>query len=143
MDRTLNVCVFRGVSTVPVYIADQLGIFERLGLDVTITATRSSDELMEGLIDGTFDIVHANPDNYIAWRDRTGAPIIACVGGSIGPIRLVGAHHISDVSQLEGQTIAVDSPRSGWVPILRRILDGAGLATDDYQLEPFGATRFV
>lgn len=143
MVAKLALCVFRGVATMPVYLAEDLGIFEQAGLDVAITPTRSSDELMEGLIGGSFQIVHANPDNFIAWRDRTHAPVVAWVGGSIGPIRLVGSRGLEHPSQLRGRIIAVDSPKSGWVPILRRILKEAGLTDDDYRLEPVGATRYV
>lgn len=116
-------------------------MFARQGLDVSISFTRSSDELMSGLLDGRFDAVHAAPDNFVAWRDRTGKEIVAWMGGSSGPISLVVRPEINTVQALRGARIAVDAPTSGWAPILIRLLKGAGLSRDDCELAPAGATK--
>ena len=65
---TLEVCMFGGASSLPILAAAELGIFEAAGLDVNIHLTRGSAELMEGLLDGTYDIVRwpttENPIEY-------------------------------------------------------------------------------
>lgn len=142
-DAKLHVCLFLGVAAVPQLIARRLGLFAAQGLDVEIVPTRSSDELMEGLLVGSFDVVHANPDNFIAWSDRTGIAISAWVGGAIGPLKLVADPAVTSIEELRGRTIAVDAVTSGWVPILRRILQAGGLGPEDYELRPCGTTRYM
>src|SRR5690606_31077546 len=125
----------------PMMIAEHLGIFEANGLRVESVTTRSSDELMRGLLDGQFDIVHAAPDNFIAWRDRTDAEVVAWVGGSSGPIQLVAQPTVREVSDLAGQAIAVDAVASGFVSVLRKILRAGGLDDDDVRLVELGSTN--
>lgn len=137
----LRVCTFAGASSLPLFVADDLGLFRAAGLDVELVATRSSDELMRGLLDGRFQIVHAAPDNYVTWRDRTEAPIVAWIGGTSGPIALTAAADVATVADLRGREIAVDAVASGFVSVLRKILRQAGLADDEVALVPLGATN--
>ena len=138
---SLRVCTFAGASSLPLFVALERGLFEASGLDVELVATRSSDELMGGLVDRRFEIVHAAPDNFIAWRDRTGAPIVAWIGGTSGPISLVAGPDVAAVSDLRGREIAVDAVASGFVSVLRTILRRAGLTETDVALVPIGATN--
>jgi len=141
-DRTaLRVCTFAGASSLPLFVAAEQGMFEASGLDVELVATRSSDELMTGLLEGRFDVVHAAPDNYVTWRDRTDAPIVAWIGGTSGPISLVAAPDVASVGDLRGREIAVDAVESGFVSVLRKILRQGGLGEDDVALVPVGATN--
>jgi len=141
-DRSsLRVCTFAGASSLPLFVAIEHGQFEAVALDVELVATRSSDELMTGLVEGRFEIVHAAPDNFISWRDRTRAPIVAWIGGTSGPISLVGAPQVDTVDDLRGREIAVDAVASGFVSVLRKILRQAGLGPDDVTLVPIGATN--
>jgi ABC-type nitrate/sulfonate/bicarbonate transport system substrate-binding protein len=137
----LRVCTFAGASSLPLFVAIEHGLFEAAGLDVELVATRSSDELMRGLLDERFEIVHAAPDNYVTWRDHTGAPIVAWIGGTSGPVSLVAAGDIATVGELRGREIAVDAVASGFVSVLRKILREAGLAADDLTMVPVGATN--
>ena len=141
-DRTaLRVCTFAGASSLPLFVAAEFGMFDAAGLDVELVATRSSDELMTGLLEGGFEIVHAAPDNYVTWRDRTDAPIVAWIGGTSGPISLVAAPDVTSVGDLRGREIAVDAVASGFVSVLRKILRQSGLDEDDVALVPLGATN--
>jgi ABC-type nitrate/sulfonate/bicarbonate transport system substrate-binding protein len=138
---TIRVCTFSGASSLPLVVAQEQGLFAAAGLDVDLVETRSSDELMGGLVDGTFAIVHAAPDNFVAWRDRMGAPIVAWIGGASGPLALVARPGIGSVAELRGRSIAVDAPSSGFVSVLRKILRGAGVSPDEVTLDPIGATH--
>jgi ABC-type nitrate/sulfonate/bicarbonate transport system substrate-binding protein len=137
----LNVCTFSGASSLPLLVAEERRLFAAAGLEVTLVQTRSSDELMTGLVEGRFGIVHAAPDNFIAWRDRTGHPIVAWIGGASGPLALMARPGIGTVADLRDRSIAVDAPTSGFVSVLRKILREAGLSADDVRLEPLGATN--
>ena len=138
---TIRVCTFSGASSLPLLAAEELGLFARSGLEVELVQTRSSDELMTGLLDGRFQIVHAAPDNYVAWRDRTGADILAWIGGTSGPVSLVARPGITGIADLRGRAIGVDAPTSGFVSLLRKLLRGVGLAPDDVTFEIVGATQ--
>jgi ABC-type nitrate/sulfonate/bicarbonate transport system substrate-binding protein len=138
---TVHVCTFSGASSLPLLVAQERGLFGAAGVDVELVETRSSDELMGGLLDGRFQIVHAAPDNFVAWRDRTGQRIVAWIGGASGPLALIGRHGIGSVADLRGRSIAVDATTSGFVSVLRRILREAGVAAEDVTLEPLGATH--
>ena len=138
---SLRVCTFAGASSLPILVAQERGLFEAAGLHVEVAETRSSDELMGGLLDGRFEVVHAAPDNFVAWRDRTGAPIVAWIGGASGPLVLVGRPGIGSLAELRGRTIGVDAPASGFVTVLLKLLDGAGVPPDEVVLAPVGATH--
>jgi NitT/TauT family transport system substrate-binding protein len=137
----LSVCTFSGASSLPLLVAEERGLFAAAGLNMTLVQTRSSDELMTGLVERRFQIVHAAPDNFIAWRDRTGHPIVAWIGGASGPLALMARPGIAGVADLRDRSVAVDAPTSGFVSVLRKILREAGLAADDVRLEPLGATN--
>lgn len=137
---TLGVATFAGASSLPLFVAIERGHFERAGLDVRLTTVKSSDQLMGGLLDGTFGVVHSAPDNFIAWRDRTGSEILAWIGGAGGPLALVGARDVPDLESLRGRSVAVDSPESGFVSTLRLILRAAGIPETEVSLEALGAT---
>jgi ABC-type nitrate/sulfonate/bicarbonate transport system substrate-binding protein len=141
MTTVLGVATFSGASSLPLFVAIERGHFEAHGLDVRMTTVKSSDQLMNGLLDGTFQIVHSAPDNFIAWRDRTGRDVLAWIGGAGGPLALVGAPDVPDAASLRGRSVAVDSPESGFVSTLRLILRAAGVGEDEIRLEALGSTQ--
>lgn len=142
-DVSVRVCAFRGVATLPLHVAVESGRMRARGLEVDLTWTGSSDELMLGLIDGAYDVVQAAPDNVIAWRDRTEAPIRAWYGGSSGPISLILGPGVESIEGLRGGPVAVDYPNTGWAPIMLRILADHGVAAHEIEQVPMGATPKV
>ena len=139
--RALRVSTFAGAASLPVHVARERGYFAACGLQVEIIETRSSNDLMTGLLNGVFHVVHGSPDNVVAWRDRAGADIVAWIGLASGPVALAAAPVIRTVADLRGRPIAVDAPNSGFVSILRRMLRHAGVEPDDVVLVPVGATE--
>ena len=137
----LRVCLFNGASSLPIRIADHLGLLSAAGFATELHLTKGSKQLMEGLLDGRYDVVHAAPDNFIEWRDRTGADIVAWIGGTSGPLQLIGAPELLKVDDLAGHEIAVDSPTSGFVSVLRKILRAGGLATEEVTFVQRGSTQ--
>ncbi|MGH2925654.1 MAG: ABC transporter substrate-binding protein, partial [Solirubrobacterales bacterium] len=141
MTTTIHLATFSGASSLPLFVAIEMGHFAAHGLEVELTKVKNSDQLMTGLLDGSFEIAHSAPDNFIAWRDRTSTDIVAWIGGAGGPLELVAAPGIDRLDGLRGRTIAVDSPESGFVSTLRLILRAGGLAEDDVTLEALGSTQ--
>lgn len=140
-DFRLRICTFGGASSLPLFAAKEKGFFAAHGLDVEVTLARSSDQLMQGLLDGEYQIVHAAPDNFVAWSDRTGAPILAWLGGTSGPLRLVADPSIGRPRELAGREVAVDATGSGFVSILRLMLRSDGIGDDEVALVPLGSTE--
>jgi ABC-type nitrate/sulfonate/bicarbonate transport system substrate-binding protein len=136
----LDVGSFGGASTLPLRVAEEVGFFAARGLQVRRTVTTDSDRLREALRDAQLAIVHAAPDNVIAWSDA-GVPVSAWLAGSSGPISLV-ARTAESVVSLRGSRIGVDSPLSGFAPILRKLLMAGGVGEDEVELVSLGATRF-
>lgn len=139
--RALRVSTFAGAASLPVYAALDRGYFAACGLQVEIVETRSSADMMTGLVSGTFQIVHGSPDNVVAWRDRAGADIVAWIGLASGPVALAAAPDIGSLADLRGRPIAVDAPNSGFVSVLRRMLREAEVDPADVVLVPVGATE--
>lgn len=139
----ITVCAFRGPATFPLAMARDLGLFADHGLEVELVWTASAEQLITGLLDGTYPIVQASPDNIVAARDRTGQAIVAWYAGSSGPISLVVRPEVADLADLRDQDIAVDHPDTGWAPILLRILAGAGIGRDEVRQVGRGATAVV
>jgi ABC-type nitrate/sulfonate/bicarbonate transport system substrate-binding protein len=138
--RQLRVSTFAGVAALPVHIARDRGYFAACGLEVELIETRSSSDLMSGLVNEAFQVVHASPDNVVAWRDRVGAEIVAWIGLASGPVALVAAPGVTSIAALAGERIAVDAPQSGFVSVLRRMLSEGGIDPTEVELVPVGAT---
>jgi ABC-type nitrate/sulfonate/bicarbonate transport system substrate-binding protein len=136
----VRVSIFAGAAALPVHIARERGYFAACGLDVDLIETRGSTELMSGLIDRAFDVIHASPDNVVAWCDREGADIVAWIGLASGPVALVGQPGTPSVAALNGARIAVDSPQSGFASVLRRMLRVGGVDPADVELVSIGST---
>lgn len=137
----VRVSTFAGAAALPVHVARNRGYFAACGLEVELNETRSSRELMDGLMAGAFEVVHAAPDNIVAWRDRVGADIVAWIGLASGPLALTATSGLGHVAELRGERIAVDATQSGFVSVLRRMLREAGVDPADVLLVPVGATE--
>src|SRR5690349_10391148 len=61
------------VAPAPMVWARHLGAFEDEGLTVETTQTLSSDQIGQGLADGTWDVGIGVVDNVLAWNAERGA----------------------------------------------------------------------
>lgn len=124
-------------------VAQARDFFAPEGLRVEHTGTASSRELMQGVIDGTYDLAFTNPDNWITYAVRDGADVIMFQGNVQGGERtLVARPEIQSVNDLLGKDIAVDAVDSGFVLILWQILADQGIdfRSGDPRLVAVGAT---
>ena len=67
------------VPPAPIVWAEHAGLFARHGVEVETTQTLSSDQLGQGLADGTWDVGVGVVDNVIAWNEerKAGLQIMA------------------------------------------------------------------
>jgi ABC-type nitrate/sulfonate/bicarbonate transport system substrate-binding protein len=123
-------------------LARASGALGAAGLDVETTITPSSTEQMQGLSDGTFDLVSTAFDNVLAWSGRAGADIVAVaqVDAAV-ELPVVARPEIADWSDLRGKVLAVDAADTAFALVLRRVVQAHGLELDrDYSFVAVGAT---
>jgi len=109
-------------------VAQARGHFAAEGLAVEHTITRSSAQLMHGVIDGTYDLAFTNPDNWVTYVTRDGADVFMFQGVVTGGERtLVVRPEIQTAADLRGKDLAVDAVDSGFVMILWQILHDLGV----------------
>ena len=148
MTTTIETIIFAGAATWPLWAAQDMGYFADNGLTVNLTATPSSKFQMTNLINGEFDMATTAIDNIIAYREGQAevaldAPsdVIGICGGHKGFLRLVVQPDIESYADLRGKSFAVDSPDSGYVYVLHRMLELNGIGQGDYTLTPEGGTK--
>lgn len=81
------------------------------------------------------------PTTSSSGATATGADIVTWIGGTSGPLRLIGSPGLEGLADLAGREVAVDSPESGSVSILMKILRAGGLVAEDVTLVPVGSTQ--
>ncbi len=144
----LKVIVFPNTTQLPLYVGDALGIFARHGLTVERTITPTSTFQITKLAAGEFDIAIGAFDNIVAYQEGQGAELLqdpdlfAFMGVARMNLQLVVQPGIQSYADLKGKTFAVDAVSSGFVSVLRRMLELGGLGLDDYELVPVGTKRW-
>src|SRR5262249_20723230 len=68
----IEVTLFAGSGSLPLYVAADAGLFAKEGLTANLTATPSSGALIQGLIAGKYQFAYAGVDNYIAYDEGQG-----------------------------------------------------------------------
>src|SRR5258708_24121805 len=92
----LRVISFPGGANLPLWVAEDKGLFAREQLAVKVSPTPNSDELVQSLIKNEEDVAMAAFDNVVAYQEGqagvkpTDAPdCFAFMGFSRGTVRLV------------------------------------------------------
>lgn len=130
------------VPPAPIVWAEHLGLFAKQGLDVETTQTLSSDQLGQGLADGTWDVGVGVVDNVIAWNAerRAGLQIMAQLERStIMAFCCVPAY--ASLADAARELIAVDSTTNGFVLVLYRALSKARIDWRKCRYEPVGGVK--
>jgi len=146
-ERVLQVIGFAGGPNWPLWVADEKGYFAAEGLRVQFTATPTSTFLVEGLMNGKFDIALAAIDNLIAYQEGQGEiqlagqpDMFAFVGNLRGALHLIALPEIHSITELRGKSIAVDARTTGFAFVLMKMLEKGGLRDSEYTLDPVGGT---
>ena len=116
------------VPPAPIIWAEHLGAFRDNGIEVDTTQTLSSDQIGQGLADGTWDVGIAVMDNVIAWNAErsAGLQIVAQLERST-VMRFCCVPEYGTLADAAAGTIAVDFTTNGFVLVLYRALARAGL----------------
>ena len=126
-------------SRAPLYIAQDLKLFEKFGLDAQIVNIRGSAINNAALMAGEIQMAVANGTIAITAAAR-GAPIV--IVGTIGPTRYsLISRALTSAQQLKGKTVGIGGFGIGDYFVVRRLLPKLGLNPDkDVALLPTGTT---
>jgi ABC-type nitrate/sulfonate/bicarbonate transport system substrate-binding protein len=143
----LNVIIFPGGLSWPVFVAQDKGFFEKQGLAVKVTETPGSVFQIKGLLAGDFDIAMTPLDNVVAYQEDQGElhfdtppDLFVFMGGISSTLRLLVRPEIKSFADLKGQTLGVDALTTGYSLLMYRLLEQNGLPQGSYKLERLGAT---
>lgn len=127
--RELTLGLPTGALTVHMtYVADTLGYYEEEGLDVELVPTEGSSAVAQQLIGGNFDVGWGGADVMMNAMEE-GTDLYAFFPGErdyrdwIVP----SDSAITSLSDLQATTVGVSNLSGGEVPIVRYLLDRAGL----------------
>ena len=143
----LRVMSFPGGANLPLWVAEDKGLFARERLAVSISPTPNSVVLFQSLDSGKQDIALAAFDNVVAYQEGQGEVALsstpdffAFMGFTRGTVRLVVDPSIKGYDDLRGKTLGVDALTTGYSLVLRKLLQLGGLKEGDYHLVSVGAT---
>jgi len=138
---------FPGGANLPLWVAEDEGLFAREQLAVKVSPTPNSVVLVQSLVNDDEDIAMAAFDNVVAYQEGQGEvklsttpDFFAFMGFSRGTVRLVVSPDVKGYDDLRGKTLAVDAVATGYSLVLRKLLELGGLKEGDYRLESVGAT---
>lgn len=136
----VRVIVFPGGWNLPIWVAQEQGMFARNGVNVAVTNTPNSQFQLTGLIEGKFDIAMTAIDNIVAYREGQGAvpadgsDLIAVMGGDQGFLRLVSVPEVKTIADLRGKTLSVDALTTGYAFVLLEVMARNGMVLGrDYE----------
>lgn len=125
----INLLNFEGAFNLPLWVANDLGIFEKHGLVVTTEYTKGSVDMVKRLADGTAQIALTSVDNVIAYAsghgetaNRASLDLIAFMGGDRGFLSLAARPEITSIETLRGKNVSVDAITTGFAYALRSVL---------------------
>ncbi|KAK2603058.1 hypothetical protein N8I77_009542 [Diaporthe amygdali] len=139
--RTVQYGAFLPTATYSV--ANQLGFFTANGLNVVFNQVASSTDAFNSILNGQYDILTATVDNALNYRFNQNQNVTVLGQLDQGPdLVIASVPSITDISQLKGKPIIVDSPLSGYSYLLQYVLSKAGLtlANGDFSFMTVGGT---
>ena len=125
----------------PLWIAQDLGLFEKYGLDVNLVYIASGVISVNALLGGSVDIIAASGSSAVSAAAR-GAPLV--IIASLGHIayKLIAVPSITTVQGLKGKIIGSSRIGAGTDYALKRLLPKLGLTPGkDVQLIPTGISE--
>lgn len=143
----LNLIIFPGGLSWPVFVAQDKGFFDREHLSVKVTETPGSVFQIKGIMAGDFDIAMTPFDNVIAYREGQGeakfetpTDLFAFMGGISSTLRLIVRPEITSFADLRDKTLGVDALSTGYSLLMYSLLDHNNLPAGSYRLERLGGT---
>jgi NitT/TauT family transport system substrate-binding protein len=113
----LNVAVVPALDSAGFFVALYGGLFKAAGLNVHFTPATSSETVIAGQAKGQYDITGGNYVSYIQAQQRHEANLYIVAEASVmGPatqgIYTMANSTITDLSGLEGKTVAINAPKN-------------------------------
>jgi ABC-type nitrate/sulfonate/bicarbonate transport system substrate-binding protein len=142
----LEVIAFPGAPNLPIFVAQEKGLFEREGVTVNLTTTPNSAYQAENLAAGKFHIAGTAFDNVVAYQEGQGAVALkdpdffAFMGATQIELAFVVAPDVASYADLKGKSLALDALSTGFAFVLYEMLKRGGLKPDDYMMATVGAT---
>jgi ABC-type nitrate/sulfonate/bicarbonate transport system substrate-binding protein len=126
-------------AKLPLWLAQDSGIFEKHGLKVTIKEVASSEQLLEAVRGGAGQI-YAATANWIVSAIGDGADLIFFANTGYSVLKLVAHPSIRSPQELKGKRVGTGEAHSSQDRITRQALQRLGLDPDrDVTLVPFGS----
>lgn len=113
-------------TRIPLWIAKDLGLFEKYGLDVRLVYIASGSIIISALLAGNVDLI-ASAGSSIVTAAARGAPLVIIGTDGPGVYFLVAHPSINSVKDLKGRTVGVSRLGTGPDFLLRRALPKLGL----------------
>lgn len=143
----LNLIIFPGGLSWPVFVAQNKGFFEKQGLAVKVTETPGSVFQIKGLLAGDLDIAMTPFDNFVAYQEDQGEihfdtppDLFVFMGGLSSTLRLIVCSDIKSFADLKDQVLGVDALSTGHSLLMYRLPEHNGLPQGSYRLERLGGT---
>ncbi len=133
--------ISEGVNTWPVYVAQSLGFWRDVGVEVNLTVTGSSILQLEQLKSGGFDIGFQQVDHIVRGVEL-GADLFIFMGQSQAPeLSLMVSRDIDTIADLKGKNIVVDDARTGYSLLLKKLFAQHGLKESDTLFKNVGGSQ--
>jgi NitT/TauT family transport system substrate-binding protein len=128
------------VDSAGLYIAEQEGLFKQQGLNVKIQFAPASELTVNSVVNGTADIAISDYVTYIEDEVDNGDKLrIVAEASTLQPNDMLlltpAGSQIKTLSQLEGQTIAVQNVGNISTLLIRALLTEDGIRTRDVNIE--------
>jgi ABC-type nitrate/sulfonate/bicarbonate transport system substrate-binding protein len=126
-------------AKLPLWLAQDAGLFENRGLKVAIRAAKSSDDLIQGLNRDEAQI-YAATANWIVSGIGDGKDLVFFANTGYSVLKLVARPDIARPQDLKGKRVGTGQANSSQDRITRQALQRLGLDPDrDVTLVPFGS----
>jgi ABC-type nitrate/sulfonate/bicarbonate transport system substrate-binding protein len=123
----------QGFNWLPVFVADEHGIFARHGISIDYQKLGSVDKATRAVREGTTDLAITPPEGAVADFLSGGALRIVASNSERLPMSLVARPDIHTLDQLRGKRIGTSSLTEGTAIYTQLMLREAGLSyPDDY-----------
>lgn len=126
-------------AKLPLWLAQEAGLFKKYGLNVEIKTPRSGEEIVGAAGKNGADIYVATA-NWMVSAIGDGADLVFFANTGYSVLKLVARPAITSVGELKGKRIGTGEPGSSQDRITRETLRRLGLDADkDVTLVPFGS----
>jgi ABC-type nitrate/sulfonate/bicarbonate transport system substrate-binding protein len=139
--QTIKLAVIsESASNWPLYVAEAKKLFEKEGLTVQMTVTRSSSKQLAAMDKSEYDIGHQAADHIIRAVEK-GSELFIVMALNRPAYSIVIQPTITSFQDLKGKALAVDGAGTGYALLFKKILAQKGLKEGDYTLKEVGGTN--